>query len=54
MGAIHELWRDGDAWKLSLGRVLTLAENGDGRAQLGLDRGGRLLAAPVAALVANA
>jgi malonate decarboxylase gamma subunit len=52
MGAIHELWREQDDWRCCLTTALAQTEQEDGRARLGLERGGRELAAPIAALVA--
>ena len=57
MGAIHESWQEGDDWPLQMAYALPPArqtEAGDQRAALGLARGGRTLAAPIAALVAAA
>lgn len=54
MGAIHELWRETDDWNCCLTAALAQTERDDGRARLGFARGGRELAAPIAALVAVA
>lgn len=53
MGGVHEIWQDGQDWRVSLGALLTEAAGGDSRAALGLERGGRQLAAPIAAIVAG-
>lgn len=53
MGAVHEMWQEGD-WTVRLVEALAMAESeshADRRAALGLERGGRMLAAPVAAAV---
>jgi malonate decarboxylase gamma subunit len=54
MGAVHELWNAEDDWIICLASAVDHAEKVDGRAQLGLDRGGRMLAAPITLLVAGA
>ncbi|MDD2734362.1 MAG: biotin-independent malonate decarboxylase subunit gamma [Desulfuromonadaceae bacterium] len=54
MGAIHELWSIEDDWGICLASAVTRAGSEDERALLGLERGGRMLAAPIAALVAAA
>lgn len=54
MGAIDEQWQETDDWQCALVSALARAESGDGRARLGLERGGRLLAGPIADLVAAA
>jgi malonate decarboxylase gamma subunit len=46
MGAIHEIWSEQDDWSATLASA-------DERAAIGLERGGRLLAAPTAKVVAN-
>jgi malonate decarboxylase gamma subunit len=53
MGGIHELWSDEDDWSACLVAALSHATNSDERAVIGLERGGRLLAAPTAQIVAN-
>lgn len=52
MGGVHEIWSGEDDWTRRLTAALAAAEDGDGRARLGLERDGRRLAGPVAALVA--
>lgn len=54
MGAIHEMWHETDDWRCCLTTALAQTEREDSRARLGLERGGRELAAPIAALVAAA
>jgi malonate decarboxylase gamma subunit len=58
MGAVHELWPEGaEDWDVRLAAALVEAETGppgDARATLGAERGGRTLAAAVAAEVAGA
>lgn len=54
MGAVHELWRAEDDWNGRLASAVAHAGSDDGRALLGLERGGRMLAAPITALVAGA
>jgi malonate decarboxylase gamma subunit len=54
MGGIHEIWSERDDWPARLAAALDQAGNSDARAATGLERGGRLLAAPTALLVANA
>lgn len=54
MGAVHELWRAEDDWSSCLSSAVAHAETEDGRAFLGLERGGRVLAAPITGLVAGA
>lgn len=54
MGAVHEVWSIEDDWSSCLASAVGHAENEDGRALLGLERGGRMLAAPIAGLVAGA
>jgi malonate decarboxylase gamma subunit len=51
MGAVHEMWSETDDWRGRLAAALAAAEDGDGRAGLGLKRGGRKLASPIATLV---
>jgi malonate decarboxylase gamma subunit len=53
MGGIHELWSEDDDWSERLSAALGKAASPDERAAIGLERGGRLLAAPTAQLVAN-
>ena len=53
MGGIHEIWSMEDNWPERLTAALDNATNTDGRAAIGLERGGRQLAAPTAQLVAN-
>lgn len=53
MGAVHEIWSVESDWRRCLGVSLESADTGDNRAILGLERGGRLHAAPVAQLVAH-
>ena len=52
MGAIHEIWRDDESWSERLAQALSAAgsesASGDTRAELGLQRGGRQLAAGIA------
>jgi malonate decarboxylase gamma subunit len=54
MGGIHEIWAESDDWSVRLAAALDHAGNSDERSATGLERGGRLLAAPTAQLVANA
>ena len=55
MGAVHELWGAGDDWRACLAAALNAyPEADDSRAALGLERGGRQLAAPVAGIVTSA
>lgn len=54
MGGIHEIWAESDDWSVRLAAALKQAVTSDERAATGLERGGRLLAAPTAQLVANA
>lgn len=51
MGAVHELWSAEDDWSGCLASAVAHVECEDGRALLGLERGGRTLAAPIAELV---
>ena len=54
MGAVHELWSAEDDLSSCLASAVAHAGNDDGRALLGLERGGRMLAAPISGLVAGA
>lgn len=54
MGGIHEIWSADDNWPERLAAALVSATDTDGRAAIGLERGGRQLAAPTAQLVADA
>jgi malonate decarboxylase gamma subunit len=54
MGGIHEIWSADDDWANRLAAALDSATDTDGRATIGLERGGRQLAAPTAQLVAGA
>jgi malonate decarboxylase gamma subunit len=54
MGGIHEIWSENDDWSSRLAAALDQAGTSDERAATGLARGGRLLAAPTAQIVANA
>jgi len=53
MGGIHEIWKEQDDWSMRLVSALDNTTHSDVRATIGLDRGGRQLAATTAALVAN-
>jgi malonate decarboxylase gamma subunit len=53
MGAIHEIWSEQDDWSATLASALAKVASPDERAAIGLERGGRLLAAPTAKVVAN-
>lgn len=53
MGAVDELWAEDDDWTRCLAAAVTRIKTEDGRARLGLERGGRLLAAPITELVAG-
>ena len=53
MGGIHEIWTEQDNWPERLIDALDNASNSDARAVIGLERGGRNLAAPIKTLVAN-
>ena len=53
MGGIHNIWTEQDSWPQKLIEALVSASNSDVRATVGLERGGRLLAAPIASLVAS-
>jgi len=54
MGGIHEIWSSDDNWPERLAAALASTTDTDGRAAIGLERGGRQLAAPTAQLVADA
>lgn len=54
MGGIHEIWSVDDDWANRLAAALSSAKNADDRTSIGLERGGRQLAAPTAQLVASA
>ena len=54
MGGIHEIWSADDNWPERLAAALASATDTDDRATIGLERGGRQLAAPTAQLVAGA
>ena len=54
MGGIHEIWSADDNWPERLAAALASAADTDDRAAIGLERGGRQLAAPTAQLVAGA
>jgi malonate decarboxylase gamma subunit len=51
MGAIDELWSDEDDWPARLAAALDAATDADKRAAIGLERGGRTLAGPIAQIV---
>jgi len=53
MGGIHEIWQEQDNWPERLLAALGPAKTSDQRAAIGLERGGRQLAAPTAQLVEN-
>ena len=53
MGGIHEIWTESDDWLQRMASALIHATNSDERATIGLEREGRLLAAPTAQLVAG-
>lgn len=53
MGAVHELWSAEDDWNSCLASAVFHAGSEDGRALLGLERGGRMLAAAITGLVAG-
>lgn len=53
MGGIHEIWSDEDNWPERLAAVLGDSAGMDDRAAIGLERGGRRLAAPIAQIVVN-
>ncbi len=52
MGAIHEIWSETDNWQDRLSSAFSC--NGDERAAIGFERGGRMLASPIAQCVADA
>lgn len=54
MGGVHEIWSDDSDWLSCLSALLVVADVRDRRAILGVERGGRQNAAPIAELVANA
>lgn len=54
MGGVHEIWGGDDDWRARLAATLASVAPGDARAELGNERGGRSLAAPIARLVAGA
>jgi malonate decarboxylase gamma subunit len=54
MGGIHEIWSADDNWPERLAAALASATDTDGRAAIGLERGGRQLAAPTAQRVTDA
>jgi malonate decarboxylase gamma subunit len=54
MGGVHELWRIEDDWSSCLASAVAHAGNEDGRALLGLERGGRMMAAAITGLVEGA
>lgn len=56
MGAIEALWEDPAAHLMdaALAEIASAGRNGDRRQQIGHDRGGRTLAAPIAAAVEHA
>ena len=54
MGAVDELWTIEDDWNRCLVSAINQATTEDGRARLGLERGGRAMAAPIAELVISA
>jgi malonate decarboxylase gamma subunit len=54
MGGIHEIWTAEDNWSTRLASALELAKISDDRAEIGVERGGRQLAATTAVIVANA
>jgi malonate decarboxylase gamma subunit len=54
MGAVHELWHAEDDWGICLATAVAHTDKVDGRAQLGFDRGGRMLAASITGIVAGA
>lgn len=53
MGGVHEIWGEDDDWRARLATTLASVTAGDGRAELGRERGGRTLAAPIARLAAG-
>lgn len=54
MGGIHEIWPPQDSWTAHLAASFGRIAHSDSRAAIGLERGGRQLAAPIAQLVADA
>jgi malonate decarboxylase gamma subunit len=54
MGGIHEMWKAQDDWPQRIAKALSQISKADARAEIGLERGGRLFAAPTAQLVADA
>jgi malonate decarboxylase gamma subunit len=52
MGGIHEIWTETDNWADRLSKAL--ASSADDRAEIGLERGGRTRAAPIARCVIGA
>ena len=58
MGAVHEMWtEDADVWIAQLAQALTAMhseDRRDHRAELGAERGGRMLAAKVAKVITDA
>lgn|SRR5487761_2331983 len=53
MGGIHEIWAEEDIWSKRLLAALENSATSDSRAAVGLERGGRHLAAPIASLVTS-
>jgi malonate decarboxylase gamma subunit len=53
MGGIHEIWTEQDNWSQRLLAALENLSKSDDRAVIGLERGGRHLAAPIKSLVVN-
>ncbi len=53
MGGIHEIWSRTDNWAVRLSAALDNIADTDSRADIGLTREGRMLAAPIAQLVAG-
>lgn len=54
MGGIHEIWLEQDNWSARLAASFASIENNDSRAVIGVERGGRQLAAAIAQLVVDA
>jgi len=54
MGAVDELWSVDDDWNRCLASAMIHTTADDGRACLGRERGGRILAAPIAELIVSA
>ena len=54
MGAVNELWSVEDDWSSCLASAVNYATADDGRARLGMERGGRTLAEPISELVKSA